>query len=112
MQVLLEDDSANRMNEALALFKEIVNSKWFVDTEIILLLNKTDLLQEKLRAGANPQAWRADYTGPLGEYFIHRPDLCIQGSIFRILYVEFPTYTALDVVLYICSALRRMSCVI
>ena len=47
-QVLYEDDSQNRMLEALDLFKQISNSKWFADTSMILFLNKKDLFQKKL----------------------------------------------------------------
>jgi len=45
---LYEDDSTNRMQESLKLFKEICNNKWFAETSMILFLNKCDLLQEKL----------------------------------------------------------------
>eukprot|EP00736_Rhodelphis_marinus_P011808 Rmarinus@m.22179 len=47
-QVLYEDDTQNRMLESLALFDEICNSRWFVDTSIILFLNKVDLFKEKI----------------------------------------------------------------
>jgi GTPase SAR1 family protein len=47
-QVLYEDESQNRMCEALDLFKQIANSKWFADTSMILFLNKKDLFEQKL----------------------------------------------------------------
>ncbi|ORX93110.1 guanine nucleotide-binding protein alpha subunit [Basidiobolus meristosporus CBS 931.73] len=47
-QSLIEDDTVNRMQEALTLFDSICNSRWFVKTSIILFLNKIDLLREKL----------------------------------------------------------------
>jgi len=47
-QSLYEDESVNRMQEALALFDSIANSRWFVRTSIILFLNKIDLFKEKL----------------------------------------------------------------
>lgn len=47
-QVLIEDESVNRMQEALTLFDSICNSRWFVKTSIILFLNKIDLFKEKL----------------------------------------------------------------
>jgi guanine nucleotide-binding protein G(i) subunit alpha len=56
-QVLVEDETVNRMQEALTLFDSICNSRWFVKTSIILFLNKKDLLAEKL-----PKS-------PLGKYF-------------------------------------------
>ncbi|KAJ7609899.1 G protein alpha-subunit [Roridomyces roridus] len=56
-QMLYEDTTVNRMQEALTLFESIVNSRWFVKTSIILFLNKIDLLAEKLGRS------------PLGDYF-------------------------------------------
>ncbi|KAH8835030.1 heterotrimeric G protein alpha subunit B [Flagelloscypha sp. PMI_526] len=47
-QMLYEDEGVNRMTEALTLFDSICNSRWFVNTSIILFLNKIDLLAEKL----------------------------------------------------------------
>jgi len=46
---LYEDDQTNRMHESLKLFKEICNSKWFIETSVILFLNKKDLFAEKIR---------------------------------------------------------------
>jgi len=48
-QVLLEDETQNRMKEALDLFNEICNSRWFEKTSIILFLNKKDLFEEKIK---------------------------------------------------------------
>lgn len=56
-QLLMEDESVNRMDEALTLFDSICNSRWFEKTSILLFLNKTDLFREKLK------------TTPLNEYF-------------------------------------------
>mmetsp|Transcript_9383 Transcript_9383/g.16437 ORF Transcript_9383/g.16437 Transcript_9383/m.16437 type:complete len:373 (+) Transcript_9383:307-1425(+) len=46
-QVLYEDKTQNRLVEAIELFDEICNSKWFVETSIILFLNKRDLFEDK-----------------------------------------------------------------
>ncbi len=48
-QVLYEDESTNRMHESLRLFDSICNNKWFVNTSIILFLNKKDLFQDKIK---------------------------------------------------------------
>ncbi|KAI7898060.1 G protein alpha subunit [Cokeromyces recurvatus] len=56
-QVLIEDETVNRMQEALTLFDSICNSRWFERTSTILFLNKTDLFREKLP------------TSPLSIYF-------------------------------------------
>lgn len=46
--VLAEDEEMNRMIESMKLFDSICNSKWFVETSIILFLNKKDLFEEKI----------------------------------------------------------------
>ena len=46
-QVLFEDKTQNRMIEAIALFREVCNLKWFKDTAMILFLNKRDLFEAK-----------------------------------------------------------------
>ena len=47
-QVLIEDETVNRMQEALTLFDSICNSRWFIKTSIILFLNKIDRFKDKL----------------------------------------------------------------
>jgi len=47
-QLLFEDETVNRMQEALTLFDSICNSRWFIKTSIILFLNKMDRFKEKL----------------------------------------------------------------
>jgi len=49
-QMLHEDDSVNRMQEALNLFDSICNSRWFIKTSIILFLNKIDLFKQKVKS--------------------------------------------------------------
>lgn len=46
---LYEDEKVNRMKESLELFDSVCNNKWFIDTSIILFLNKRDLFEEKLK---------------------------------------------------------------
>uniref|UniRef100_A0A1A8F9P0 Guanine nucleotide-binding protein G(o) subunit alpha n=2 Tax=Nothobranchius korthausae TaxID=1143690 RepID=A0A1A8F9P0_9TELE len=48
-QVLHEDETTNRMHESLMLFDSICNNKFFIDTSIILFLNKKDLFEEKIK---------------------------------------------------------------
>lgn len=63
-QVLYEDASTNRMTEALNLFDEICNSRWFVETSMILFLNKVDLFEEKIiLKEKDPKHWFPDYKG-------------------------------------------------
>ncbi|XP_036923244.1 guanine nucleotide-binding protein G(z) subunit alpha [Sturnira hondurensis] len=46
---LYEDNQTSRMAESLRLFDSICNNNWFVNTSLILFLNKKDLLAEKIR---------------------------------------------------------------
>ena len=61
--LLFEDDTTNRMHEALELFKEIVNLGWFKKTAVILFLNKSDLFVEKIKEVPLTVCF-PDYTGP------------------------------------------------
>jgi len=63
-QVLFEDEDKNRMEEALELFDEMCNSKYFTTTSMILFLNKRDLFQEKIdKVPLTKCNAFADYTG-------------------------------------------------
>jgi len=64
-QVLVEDETINRMQESLTLFDSICNSRWFVKTSMILFLNKIDLFKTKL------------LKSPMGKYF---PDYTGSGD--------------------------------
>lgn len=48
-QALFEDASTNRMVEAVDLFGEICNNKFFDTSAMILFLNKKDLYEEKIK---------------------------------------------------------------
>lgn len=61
-QNLYEDETVNRMHEAMTLFESVVNSRWFVQTSIILFLNKTDLFAQKLSTSPLRETF-AEYTG-------------------------------------------------
>ncbi|XP_043079251.1 guanine nucleotide-binding protein subunit alpha-11-like isoform X2 [Puntigrus tetrazona] len=48
-QLLEENNKDNRMEESLSLFYTTIHSTWFVNSSIILFLNKTDILAEKIQ---------------------------------------------------------------
>lgn len=48
-QSLFEDASVNRMEEAVTLFADIANSRWFKNSAVILFLNKRDLFEQKIK---------------------------------------------------------------
>ncbi|KAL1491765.1 hypothetical protein ABEB36_012315 [Hypothenemus hampei] len=47
-QILFESQNENRMEESMALFRNIITYPWFQNSSIILFLNKKDLLEEKI----------------------------------------------------------------
>nr|XP_046231274.1 guanine nucleotide-binding protein subunit alpha-14-like [Scatophagus argus] len=62
-QVLYESEDDNRLSESIALFKTIISYPWFQNSSIILFLNKTDLLEEKITQSHLVTYFPA-YTGP------------------------------------------------
>ncbi|XP_012992254.2 guanine nucleotide-binding protein subunit alpha-14 isoform X1 [Esox lucius] len=62
-QVLAECDNENRMEESKALFKTIITYPWFQRSSVILFLNKTDILEEKI-THSHLVNYFPEYTGP------------------------------------------------
>lgn len=60
---LIEDQEMNRMTESLKLFDSICNNKWFMQTSIILFLNKKDLFAIKIKTSPLTICF-PEYTGP------------------------------------------------
>jgi hypothetical protein len=68
-QVLFEENAVNRMVEAIQLFEEICNSRWFTRTDMILFLNKKDLFEEKLESlPINAVDEFKDFDGPAEDF--------------------------------------------
>lgn len=57
----------NRMHESLALFYTTIHSPWFQNTSIILFLNKTDILADKIQT-SDFQKYFPSFTGMLQMY--------------------------------------------
>merc|ERR1712130_28818 len=66
-QTLFEDETTNRVTEALNLFDEICNSTWFTKASVILFLNKRDLFMEKINKVPLTICFD-DYNGPANDY--------------------------------------------
>ncbi|KAL3975766.1 [histone H3]-lysine4 N-trimethyltransferase PRDM7/9 [Sarotherodon galilaeus] len=62
-QVLAECDNENRMEESKALFKTIITYPWFQRSSVILFLNKTDILKEKIMY-SHLSTYFPEFTGP------------------------------------------------
>lgn len=61
-KMLYEEANVNRMHEAVSLFQQTVNSKWFESVHLILFLNKADLFRDKIKSVDLKVAF-PDYTG-------------------------------------------------
>ncbi len=48
-EVMFEDDTQNAMIDSVDLFEEICNLRWFIQTAMILFLNKKDLFATKIQ---------------------------------------------------------------
>jgi len=108
-QMLYEDESINRMQEALVLFDSICNSRWFIRTSIILFLNKIDLFKEKL-ARSPIEPYFPDYTGgpdfnAACEYFAGRFVSLNQSSAKQI-YTHFTCATDTNQIKFVLSAVN------
>ncbi|TPX38628.1 hypothetical protein SeLEV6574_g07719 [Synchytrium endobioticum] len=64
-QFLEEQGSQNRLLEAITLFGQVVNSRWFLASHFILFLNKVDLLATKYqeRGDESVRQYWPDYQG-------------------------------------------------
>ncbi|KAK7122737.1 hypothetical protein R3I94_019742 [Phoxinus phoxinus] len=61
-QVLMEDRLTNRLTESLNIFETVVNNRVFANVSIILFLNKTDLLEDKVQ-NVNINDYFPEFTG-------------------------------------------------
>lgn len=67
------------MDEALRLFNSILNNKWFMETSMILFLNKKDLFLEKIKEKPLTQVF-PDYQGLLLPCYLH---MCVCVCVFE-----------------------------
>ncbi|KAJ5073759.1 guanine nucleotide-binding protein g(o) subunit alpha [Anaeramoeba ignava] len=66
-QKLREDETVNRMHEALSLFHEICSSVWFSGSSMILFLNKKDLFKKQIKK-TDLRSCFSDYDGQPNNY--------------------------------------------
>ncbi|CCA68664.1 related to guanine nucleotide-binding protein alpha-4 subunit [Serendipita indica DSM 11827] len=67
-QSLAEDRRVNRLEDSLLLFKSICKSKLLISVNIILFLNKVDILQSKLNSGVRVNKYVKSYGERPNEY--------------------------------------------
>lgn len=65
-QMLFEDKSVNRMHEAIHLFNQLCNSRWFYNTPFILFINKMDIFEKKILKSPIKKYF-PQYQGPNGD---------------------------------------------
>ncbi len=106
---LIEDESVNRMIEALTIFDTVCNSRWFQKTSIILFLNKTDIFKEKIER-VPIEDYFPDYQGgpdyELGcQYFKERFEVLNQSTKKQI-YTHFTCATDTNQMKFVMSAVH------
>ncbi|OSD01148.1 G-alpha-domain-containing protein [Trametes coccinea BRFM310] len=76
-QVLAEDPRVNRLEDSFYLWKSVIENKLLAHVNIVLFLNKCDLLKKKLESGVRLRNYIADYNRPndydtVSQYFRNR----------------------------------------
>ncbi|KAI0338293.1 heterotrimeric G protein alpha subunit B [Trametopsis cervina] len=109
-QMLYEDESVNRMQEALTLFDSICNSRWFVKTSIILFLNKIDLFAEKIPRSPLGDYF-PDYTGGDNydlacQYLLNRFVSLNQSQATKQIYAHYTCATDTNQIKFVLSAIQ------
>ncbi|KAF5380052.1 hypothetical protein D9615_006130 [Tricholomella constricta] len=67
MMVLAEDESVNRLTDSLKLWQLICSNKLLASVELILFLNKLDILDRKLRSGVKFSNYVKSFAGKPNE---------------------------------------------
>ncbi|CEP15179.1 hypothetical protein [Parasitella parasitica] len=109
-QVLIEDESVNRMQEALTLFDSICNSRWFERTSTILFLNKTDLFKQKLPKSPLVDYF-PDYQGANDDYekassYLMQRFISLNGSTQKQVYTHLTCATDTEQVKFVMTAVN------
>ena len=108
-QRLLEDDTMNRMQEALTLFDFICNSRWFINTSIILFMNKIDIFAEKIEE-VPLENFFSDYVGgpdyDAARKYIEDRFRAISTNDQRNLYVKYTCATDTDQIKFVMESVE------
>jgi guanine nucleotide-binding protein subunit alpha len=67
-QVLTEDPTVNRLEDSLAMWRDLCKNKILAGASIVLFLNKCDLLQAKLEAGVRLNQFLTSYGDRPNDY--------------------------------------------
>lgn len=109
-QLLFESENENRMEESKALFKTIITYPWFQQSSIILFLNKTDLLEEKIQK-SNLADYFPEYDGPQGDAkcareFILKMFVDLNPDTEKIIYSHFTCATDTENIRFVFAAVK------
>jgi guanine nucleotide-binding protein subunit alpha len=112
-EVLYEDGQTNRVAESLALFGQIINSRWFRSTPIILFLNKIDILKRKIASGKSLTEYYPEFNGDPGSVsdvlsFMKNRFLIANLSSSRQIYVHETCATDTKSMEYVMAAVTDM----
>uniref|UniRef100_A0A915NL39 Uncharacterized protein n=1 Tax=Meloidogyne floridensis TaxID=298350 RepID=A0A915NL39_9BILA len=109
--VLFEDETTNRMIESMRLFESICNSRWFLQTSIILFLNKRDIFAEKITFVSIRVCFK-DYDGPQtyddSINFIRRKFEALNANPRKTIYVHQTCATDTDQIQLILDSVISM----
>ncbi|XP_040052773.1 guanine nucleotide-binding protein G(q) subunit alpha [Gasterosteus aculeatus] len=109
-QVLVESVNENRMEESMALFRTIINYKWFESSSVMLFLNKIDLLEEKIMH-SHLVDYFPQYDGPQqdvkeGKEFILNMFVALNPYAKKIIYSHFTCATDTDNIRFVFRAVK------
>ncbi|XP_029300007.1 guanine nucleotide-binding protein G(q) subunit alpha-like [Cottoperca gobio] len=109
-QVLVESVNENRMEESMALFRTIINYKWFHRSSIMLFLNKIDLLEEKIMY-SHLVDYFPEYDGPqrdvkAGNEFILDMFLSLNPNEKKVIYSHFTCATDTNNIRFVFRAVK------
>jgi len=109
-QCLFESENDNRMEESKALFKTIITYPWFQQSSIILFLNKTDLLDEKIQT-SHLADYFPEFDGPQGDAksareFILKMFVDLNPDTEKIIYSHFTCATDTENIRFVFAAVK------
>ncbi|NXT51635.1 GNA14 protein, partial [Pluvianellus socialis] len=109
-QVLAECDNENRMEESKALFKTMIRNPWFLNSSVILFLNKKDLLEEKIMY-SHLISYFPEYTGPKQDVkaardFILKLYLDQNPDKEKVIYFHFTCATDTENIRFVFAAVK------
>ncbi|KAG0363921.1 hypothetical protein BGZ54_007969 [Gamsiella multidivaricata] len=107
---LANSENANQTEEALMLFDQICNSQWFIDTAMIMFMNKTDIFKEKIKH-SNISTYFPDYNGKEGDYieasgFFRARFMRLNRSEHKEVYVHYTDATDTNLLRNIMSSVN------